>query len=109
VTGTVTATLLLLGAIAAQGVSLAAMRASRGLRRHGWTATALVAMGASVLLMSRALDAGMPLAVGYGVWSGAGIALAAATGALVFRDRLARVHLAGLALVVLGVVLVHGT
>lgn len=102
------ATLLLVAAVAAQGLSLAAMRASDGLRRRGWAATALGAMGGSVLLMSRALARGMPLAVGYGVWSGAGIALAAATGALVFTDRLTRIHLAGLAMVLLGVLLVHG-
>ncbi|MHC1558863.1 DMT family transporter [Actinomycetospora sp. C-140] len=101
-------TLLLLGAVLTQGLSLAAMRASDGLRRTPWSATAFLAMGASVLLMSRALALGMPLAVGYGIWSGAGIALAAATGALVFADRLARVHLAGLALVLAGVLLVHG-
>lgn len=103
-----TATLLLVGSVVTQGVSLAAMRASDGLRRRAWAGTALVAMAASVLLMSRALALGMPLAVGYGIWSGSGIGLAAATGALVFRDRLARVHVAGLALVLVGVLLVHG-
>jgi small multidrug resistance pump len=98
---------LLAGSVAAQGVSLAAMRASDGLRRARWVVVAFAAMGASVVLMSRALARGMSLAVGYGIWSGAGIALAAATGALVFHDRLARVHLLGLALVLVGVVLVH--
>jgi small multidrug resistance pump len=104
----VTETLLLAGAVVAQGLSLGAMRASDGLRRAAWVVVAFAAMGTSVLLMARALDAGMSLAVGYGVWSGAGIGLAAATGSLVFGDRLARVHLVGLALVLGGVVLVYG-
>ncbi|HWN29620.1 MAG TPA: SMR family transporter [Actinomycetospora sp.] len=103
-----TETVLLVGAVVAQGLSLGAMRASDGLRRAAWVVVAFAAMGASVLLMARALDAGMSLAVGYGVWSGAGIGLAAATGSLVFGDRLARVHVAGLALVLGGVVLVYG-
>jgi small multidrug resistance pump len=104
----VTETVLLVGAVVAQGLSLGAMRASDGLRRVVWAVVAFAGMGASVLLMARALDAGMPLAVGYGVWSGAGIGLATANGSLVFGDRLARVHLAGLALVLGGVVLVYG-
>ncbi len=103
-----TESVLLVGAVVAQGLSLGAMRASDGLRRAAWVVVAFAAMGTSVLLMARALDAGVSLAVGYGVWSGAGIGLAAATGSLVFGDRLARVHVAGLALVLGGVVLVYG-
>lgn len=102
-----TETLLLAGAVATQGLSLGAMRASEGLRRAGWVVVAFAAMAASVLLMARALDAGVSLAVGYGIWSGAGIGLAAVTG-LLFGDRLAGVHLVGLALVLGGVLLVHG-
>lgn len=100
--------MLLAGSVAAQGVTIAAMRAADGLRRVGWLVVAVVAMSGSVLLMARALALGMPLAVGYGVWSGAGIALGAATGALVFHDRLGRAHVVGLVLVLGGVLLVHG-
>ena len=102
-----TATLLLVGSIATQAVSLGAMRAADGLRRVRWVLVAFVAMSVSVLLMSRAMVLGMSLAVGYGIWTGAGIALGAATGAVVFRDRLARPHVVGLVLVLGGVLLVH--
>ncbi len=103
-----TATLLLAGSVATQGVCLIAMRASDGLRRTRWVVAAVAAMAVSVLLMSRALALGMALAVGYGVWTGGGIVLGAATGTLVFRDRLARAQVGGLVLVLGGVVLVHG-
>lgn len=103
-----TATLLLAGSVATQGLCLVAMRASDGLRRTRWAVVAIVAMAVSVLLMARARALGMALAVGYGVWTGAGIVLGAVTGALVFRDRLARPHVVGLVLVLGGVLLVHG-
>ena len=100
--------LLLLGSVLTQAVAVAATRASDGLRRCGWVVTAFTAMAASVALMSRAIAHGLPLAVGYGTWSGSGIAASTAAGVLVFGDRVAREHLLGLVLVVVGTVLVHG-
>lgn len=102
-----TGTLLLVLSVAAQGVGIAATRASDGLRRRRWVAAAFVGMAMSVALMSRALDQGLSLAVGYGVWSGSGIVLAAAAGTVLFGDRLARRHLLGLALVMVGVAVVY--
>jgi small multidrug resistance pump len=104
----VIAPLFMVGAVLAQALCLPATRASLGLRRPGWVLVAFAAMGLSVALMARALALGVPLAVGYGIWSGCGIVTAAASGVLVFHDRLARVHVAGLALVVAGVVLIYG-
>jgi small multidrug resistance pump len=103
----VIATLFMVGSVATQALCLAGTRASEGLRRVPWVAVALGGMIASVVLMSRALALGIPLAVAYGLWSGSGIALAALTGAIVFHDRLARVHVVGLALVLAGVLLVY--
>lgn len=103
-----TGALLLVGSVLAQGVAIAATRASEGLRRRRWIVAAFSGMAVSVVLMSQAIARGLPLAVGYGVWSGSGIVLAAAAGVLVFGDRLARAHVVGLALVVVGVVLVYG-
>src|SRR3954447_10634459 len=65
----VIATLFLTGAVLAQGLCLPATRASRGLRRPAWVLVAFAAMAVSVALMSRALALGVPLAVGYGIWS----------------------------------------
>ncbi|WP_082556776.1 multidrug efflux SMR transporter [Modestobacter sp. Leaf380] len=97
----------LLGAIAAQVVGIGSLRASAGFRRTGFAVLTLLGIGASVALMARALDAGLPLAVGYGIWSGSGIALAALGGAAVFGDRMSRGQLAGVALIVAGVLVVH--
>lgn len=102
------ATLLMAGAVLAQGLCLPATRASEGLRRPAWVLVAFAAMALSVALMSRALALGVPLAVGYGIWSGCGIATAAATGSVVFHDRLDRLHIGGLVLVLAGVLLIYG-
>ena len=95
---------LLAAAVVTQVVGITALRASAGLRRPVWAVLAFAGLGASVVLVARAIDQGLSLAVGYGIWTGAGIALAALVGALLFGDRLRRVHVLGLVLVVLGVV-----
>jgi multidrug transporter EmrE-like cation transporter len=97
----------LAGAVLAQVVGIGGLRASAGFRRPLPTVLTLVGIGASVALMSRALVNGVSLAVGYGIWTGSGIALATLGGAAVFGDRLGRRELAGVALIVLGVVVVH--
>ncbi|WP_158605595.1 DMT family transporter [Amycolatopsis panacis] len=100
--------LLLSASVAAQVAGITAIRAADGLRRRGWVVAALAGIGVSVALMSRALQAGLPLAVGYGIWSGAGITCAALGGVVFFGDRLSRTHLIGLGLIVAGVVTVYG-
>lgn len=52
----------------------------------------------------RGVVAGLSVAVAYGIWTGLGVALAALTGIVIFGDRMDRRQLAGLGLVLLGVV-----
>jgi multidrug transporter EmrE-like cation transporter len=95
---------LLVAAVVTQVVGITALRASAGLRRPGWAVLTFAGLGASVVLIARAVDQGLSLAVSYGIWTGAGIALAAVVGVVLFGDRLRRVQVLGLVLVVLGVV-----
>lgn len=97
----------LAGAVLAQVVGIGSLRASAGFRRPLFAVLTLLGIGASVALMSRALVSGVSLAVGYGIWTGSGIALATLGGAAVFGDRLGRRELLGVGLVVVGVVVVH--
>lgn len=90
-------------AVLTQWTCVAALRASDGLRRLVPAAVTFVAMIASVCCVAVALTHGLTVAVAYGIWTGAGIALAALTGIVVFKDRLARGQLCGLALVLAGV------
>ena len=102
-----TSTWWLVAAIVSEAVGLGALRASRGLRRPLATVLAFVGIEGSVVLVGRAIVTGVSLAVGYAVWTGAGIAFAALGGVVVFGDHLSRRQGLGLALVLVGVVLLN--
>ncbi|WP_377273313.1 DMT family transporter [Peterkaempfera sp. SMS 1(5)a] len=60
----------------------------------------------SFLLLGRALKH-IPVSVAYAVWSGAGTAAVAAIGAVAFGEQLGRLQWLGIALVILGVVVLN--
>ncbi|MEO7420914.1 MAG: SMR family transporter [Ornithinibacter sp.] len=97
----------LLAAVLFQWVQVAAIRASNGLRSPSWALLTFVAMITSVGCISVALSLGLTLALAYGIWTGAGVSLAAITGAVVFGDTLDRRQTLGLALVLVGVALLQ--
>ncbi len=97
-----TAWVYLTAGITAQVGGMVSMRLSDGMHRRVPTILTFAGIGVSVLLVARALDAGLSLAVGYGVWTGAGIASTAVVGAVGFGDKLDRVQVAGLILVLVG-------
>ena len=102
-----TSTWWLVAAVVSEAIGLGALRASRGLHRPLPTVLALLGIEGSVVLVGRAIVDGVSLAVGYAVWTGAGIAFAALGGVVVFGDRLTRRQALGLALVLLGVVFLN--
>lgn len=102
-----TTTWWLIASVVAEAIGLAALRASRGLRRPLPAVLAFVGMEGSVVLIGQAIVGGLSLAVGYAVWTGAGIAFAALGGVLVFGDRLTRRQALGLGLVMVGVTLLN--
>jgi small multidrug resistance pump len=97
----------LVAAVLAEAIGLGALRASNGLRRPLATVLAFAGIEGSVVLIGQAIVGGVSLAVGYAVWTGAGIAFAALGGALVFNDRLTRRQTVGLGLVLVGVVFLN--
>lgn len=94
--------LYLAGGVVAQVGGITSLRLSDGMRQVAPTVLTFLGIGVSVVLVARALAAGLSLAVGYGVWTGAGIASTALVGVLAFGDRLDRVQIAGLCLVLIG-------
>ncbi|MDH6117329.1 multidrug efflux SMR transporter [Kitasatospora sp. GAS204B] len=60
----------------------------------------------SFVLLGQALKQ-IPVSVAYAVWSGAGTAAVAAIGVVAFGEHLGRPQLAGIALIILGVVLLN--
>ena len=59
------------------------------------------------ILLSLTLRAGMPLGVAYGIWSAGGVAVTAMASRLLFGEPLTRTMVAGIVLIMAGVLLVE--
>ncbi|AYG03790.1 DMT family transporter [Gryllotalpicola protaetiae] len=104
--------LLLAGAIVSE---VSGSLSLEGAIRHPWL-YAVVAVGylLSFWLFGRVLRAGMPVGVGYAIWGAIGVALTAVFSAVLFDEQLTLLTIAGMVVVIGGVVLVnlgggHGT
>lgn len=97
---------LLLGATIASEVT--GSLALAGAQEHpAWYLVTAAGYVASFWLLSLVLRAGLPLGVAYGIWGACGVALTALGGTVIFGDELTRTMLAGMALIVAGVLLVQ--
>jgi small multidrug resistance pump len=103
----VTPWLYLAGAISTEVTATMCLRASDGFSRLGFTAVVVVGYIASFWFLSESLQHGMSLGVAYGVWSGIGVATVAVLGKLIFDDGLSPVTVGGIALIIVGVVVVQ--
>lgn len=98
---------LLLGlAIVAEVIGTSALKASDGFTRAWPVGIVIVGYGLAFYLMSVTLRV-LPMSVVYAVWSGVGIVLITAVGWLVFGQRLNLPTLAGVALIVAGVIVLN--
>ncbi len=98
--------LLLGAAIVAEVIGSASLRASEGFTRLLPSALVAVGYAAAFYLMSQILKQ-LPLGVTYAVWSGVGTALTAIIGWTYFRDAFQWTALGGIALIILGVVVLN--
>lgn len=96
----------LAGAIVTEAGGTLALRMA-ALGRRIWYAAVVVGYVLAFACLSLALAAGMPLAVGYGIWSAVGVAITAVASHLLFREPLTRLMLCGVALIMVGVLLVE--
>lgn len=98
---------LLLGlAIAAEVIGTTALRASNGLTRVLPVVVVVVAYLLSFGLLALVLKH-FALGTTYAIWAGVGTVAIAAIGRLVYRDVISFTTAAGMALVVVGVVVIH--
>ena len=97
---------LLAGAIAAEVVGTTALRASNGLSRVAPVLVVVVAYGASFALLALTLKH-LPLGTTYAVWSGVGTLAIALIGRLAYDEVISATTALGIALVVVGVVVIH--
>lgn len=93
-------------AIVFETIGTTALKASAGFTRLAPSALVVLAYGLSFWLLAMVLKT-IPVGVAYAVWSGVGICLIALIGWLVFGQRLDAPALAGLGLIVAGIVVIN--
>lgn len=72
-----------------------------------WYAAVATGYLVSFSLLSLTLRTGFPLGAAYGIWAATGVALTALAGGVLFRERLTRMMVAGIGLIIVGVLLVE--
>jgi len=92
-------------AIAFEVVATSALKASNGFTNPLPSAIVVVGYGVAFFALSLALR-GVPLGIAYGLWSAIGIVLVSIAGWVLYQQRLDLPALAGLGLIVAGVLVV---
>jgi len=98
--------LLLLVAIAVEVVSTASLPRTEGFRNLPWTAFVLGGYAASIWLLAVVVRT-MSVSVAYALWSGIGTAAIAVIGATLLGEQWDAVKVGGLALIIVGVVVLN--
>jgi small multidrug resistance pump len=98
--------LYLVIAIVAEVIGTSALKAAEGFTRPLPSLVVVVGYGVAFYFLSLSLKT-IPVGIAYAIWSGVGVALITLIGWLVFKQRLDAPALAGLALIVAGVVLIQ--
>ena len=93
-------------AIVAEVIGTSALKASESFTRPLPSLVVAVGYGAAFYFLSLALKT-IPVGIAYAIWSGVGVALITLIGWLLFKQRLDFPALAGIALIVAGVVVIQ--
>jgi multidrug transporter EmrE-like cation transporter len=101
-----TALLLLVLAIASEVAGTAGLKASEGFGRLGPAALAVLGYALAFYFLARSLEH-IPLGIAYAIWSGMGTVGSVLLGVLIWKEILSPAHLFGIALIVVGVVVLN--
>jgi small multidrug resistance pump len=93
-------------AIIAEVIGTSALKATEGFTRLAPSAVVVVGYGVAFYFLALALKH-IPVGVAYAIWSGVGIALITLIGWIVFKQALDAAALAGIGLIVLGVIVIQ--
>ncbi|WP_179956632.1 DMT family transporter [Amycolatopsis anabasis] len=99
--------LWLIGAILAEVTATVSLKLSEGFTKVVPSTLVVLGYAFAFFALSRVLKAGLPIGVVYAVWAAAGVALVALIGALFLAEPLGPLAIAGLVLVIAGVVLLE--
>ena len=101
-----TALLLLVLAIASEVAGTAGLKASEGFGRLGPSALAVLGYALAFYFLAQSLKC-LPLGVAYAIWSGLGTVGSVLLGVLIWKEILGPPHVIGIALIVVGVVVLN--
>jgi len=93
-------------AIVFEVIGTSALKATHGFTRAVPSLVVVLGYGVSFYFLALALKT-LPVGLAYAIWSGAGVALITLIGWLVFKQRLDAPAIAGIALIVAGVVVIR--
>ncbi len=93
-------------AVIAETIGTTALQASQQFSRFWPSAVVVVAYGLAFYLLAVTLRF-MPVGIAYAIWSGLGIVLIALIGFVVFGQRLDVPAVIGLALIIVGILIIH--
>jgi small multidrug resistance pump len=96
---------LLMGAILTEVTGTLALRAFQDQRL--WLILVVAGYVASFFLLTRVLRAGVPIGVAYGIWGASGTAITAVMASLIFDDPFTWPIVAGIGLIIAGVLMVE--
>lgn len=97
----------LLGAIASEVTGTLSLKLASDSKGHRWYGVVMAGYLAAFALLTLTLREGLPLGVAYGVWSAGGVAATAIASRFFFGEPLTRIMIAGIALIMVGVLLVE--
>lgn len=97
--------ILLACAILSEVTGSMSLKAAMG--HPGWYAVTAVGFVAAFICLSGVLRQGMPLGIAYGIWGAIGVALTAFASTVVFNESLNGTMLAGIVLIIAGVLTVE--
>ena len=98
--------LWLAAAICGEVIATSSLKASNGFTRPGPSITVGVGYGIAFYCLSQTLKT-IPVGVAYGIWAGAGTALIALVGLVIYRQTLDRPALIGLTFIIIGVLIMN--
>jgi multidrug transporter EmrE-like cation transporter len=100
------ALLFLVLAIASEVAGTAGLKASQGFGRVGPSALAVIGYALAFYFLAQSLRY-IPLGIAYAIWSGLGTVGSVLLGLLVWKEVLGPIHVFGIALIVVGVVVLN--
>ena len=97
--------LLAIAIVTEVGATISLKLATDG--KHVWYVAVVAGYLTAFSLLAVALTLGLPIGVAYGIWAATGVALTAILGRVLFREPLTALMLGGIALIIVGVLLVE--